>query len=162
MGFKTSIDLSKVSKTDLYQEGKYRATIVEQTLRPEEHGTINFEDMSLPGQTTRKGKQAYARLHLGFVFNDHPSAVTIDPVTQQPVSYAGRRIWDDWSYSPAAGRRLRELFDNSGTPYVDEGGNHAPELLVGKTVDIVIKNQDRDDDPDQKESRISKVRVAAD
>lgn len=162
MGFKTGVDLSKVSKSDVYQEGKYRATIASVELRPEDHSGIDFSDMSLPGQKTQKGKQAYARLHVGLIFAEHPGAITVDPISGETVNYAGKRIWDDWHYSPGAQRRMRELFDNTGTPYVDAEGNHAPELLVGKAVDIFIKNEPRQDDPETLDSRIQKVRVAAD
>lgn len=156
---KPAIDLTKVSKTDLFPEGKHRAKIVEAENRPKDVTDFN-PDGSIPGKTNDEGDPKYGFTHVGFVFTDHASNVDVDPQTGKAISIAGRHMWENFSWHPTQLRRLRELFENSGVP-LDASGID-PRPLVGNEVDVVIKNKARKDDPEQKESRVTAVRVATD
>ena len=153
-----TIDLTKVSKTDLFPEGRHRARIAEAENRPKD--TEFGPGGEVPGKFNDEGDPKYGFTHVGFVFSDHPSNFDVDPQTGKDVSIAGRWLWENFSWHPTQLRRLRELFDNSGTAISPEGID--PKPLVAKEVDVVIKNRPRRDDPEQKESRVVGIRVASD
>lgn len=156
---KLPFDLTKVSMSDLFPEGRFRARVVSVEQYPKnQDGTpkeLN-EDMTT-GEMNEKGEPKYGWLRVGFRFVEHPSNYTVDPKTGKEMPLTGRQIYDNFSFHPLMQKKIRELYNNTGTP-----ADQPTEALKDKEADIIIKNKPRKDDEEIVESRVSAVRVAVD
>lgn len=147
------VDLTKVSASTLYPEGRFRVRVVSTKEYPEneEYGP----DGELPGKTTQKGNQAYAWMRCGFRFMEHPSNVAPDPKSGEPIDLAGRQIWKNYSYHPNFMSAMRQLYDAAGvSPDQDY------EALHGNELDVTIKNKPSYEDAEVLESVVTATRVA--
>lgn len=157
---KLPFDLSKVSASDLFPQGRFRVRVVDAQLYPKngDGSPVTLaEDCSIPGEFNENGDPKYGWLRVGFRFVEHPNNYTVDPKSGKEVTLVGRQIYDNFSFHPLMQRRVRELYNNTGTD-----PNEEVEQLLEKECDIQIKNKGRKDDPENVESRVSAVRVATD
>lgn len=138
-------------------EGTRRARIGRAELYPKD--TTFGPDGSIPGQTDKNGNQAYGRIRVGFVLEEHPYNYGTSP-SGKAVSFAGRWVWQGFSLAPDYLRRVYELYQNSGTAYEADG--FEPKALEGQIVDIVVAHKPRSDDPETKEPVVNRVKVAVD
>lgn len=150
---KLPMDLTKVSAADLFPEGRFRVRIASAEVQPKDKQL--GESGEIVGVFSDEGKQKYAALNVGYRFTEHANNVAVDPRSGEAKNLAGRMIFDRISFHPEYVRHVRELYDASGTE-----ADGPTESLLGKEVDIIIKHRARRDDPDVKESRVDKVRIA--
>lgn len=147
------IDLTKVSAADVFPDGRYRVRVIRAEVYPKDKELGS--DAEVVGEVNEKGKQKYAFLGVSYRFVEHPSNYTTNPTTGEPMSLVGREIGEPISFHPEYRKHIRELYDNTGT---DAGED--PKELLGKELDIYIKNKPSREDPSVKESSISSRRVA--
>lgn len=154
---KIAVNLKDVAAADMVPEGTRRARIGRAELYPKDRELA--PDGSIPGELDKNGNQAYGRLRVGFVLEEHPSNYGTSP-SGKAMSFAGRWVWQGFGLAPDYLRRVYELYQNSGTPY-DESG-FEPKPLEGQVVDIVVVHKARSDDPETKEPVVQRVRIALD
>ena len=144
------IDLSKVSAADVFPEGRFRVRVQRAEVWPKDKDL--GQEGEIPGELNDEGKQRYGALNVGYKFTEHATNYVPDPKTGEPKPLAGRFISEMISFHPSFVRHVRELYDNTATD-----PKLPPVELVGKELDIVIKNKARRDDPEgPKESTISR------
>ena len=151
------VNISKVSASDLYPEGTFRARIIRADVRPDpkKSGKDVGSDFEIVGEFNDEGKQKYAVLNVGFRFTEHPSNYAPSPITGEVVPLVGRTLFEGFSFHPSFRHNVRRLFDNVGVKDSDDTDD-----LLERELDIVLKNEPSRNDPDQKETRVKRTAVA--